>query len=204
MKKTWSMVVALGILLSVSCEAYGQSLKDILKSSAVKDAVTSITGGKTLTAENLTGTWTYKNPAVKLESDNTLKSVAGSVAAGEVEEKLKAYCAKAGIVEGLFSYTFKSDGTFTNEMKKKNISGTYSLNPDAKTIELHYTFGGKATTMTASVVLSDGEMNLLFNADKLLDLVTKLSSVTDNTTLKTLSKLAGEYDGMKLGFELTK
>lgn len=204
MKKTWSVVVAVGILLSVSCEAYGQSLKNILKSSAVKEAVTSITGGKTLTAANIAGTWTYKNTVMKMESSNTLKSVAGNVAAEEMMNKLKSYWEKAGIVEGAFSYTFKSDNTFTNEIKKKNVSGTYSVNQEAKTIELRYTLGGKMTTMTASVVLSDGEMDLLFNADKLLDLVTKLSSVTDNTTLKTLSKFAGEYDGMKLGFKLTK
>ncbi len=204
MKKTWSWVVALGILLSVSGSAYGQSLKDILKSSAVKDAVTSITGGTALTAENIAGTWTYKNTMVKMESDNALKNVAGNVAAEEMLEKLKSYWEKAGIVEGAFSYTFKSDNTFTNTLKGKNISGTYTVDQDATTVDLSYTLGGKATTVTAYVVLSSGEMQLLFKADKLLDLVTKLSAVTDNTTLKTLSKFAGEYDGMKLGFRLTK
>ncbi len=204
MKKTWSWVVALGILLSVSGSAYGQSLKDILKSSAVKDAVTSITGGTALTAENIAGTWTYKNTMVKMESDNALKNVAGNVAAEEMLEKLKSYWEKAGIVEGAFSYTFKSDNTFTNTLKGKNISGTYTVDQDATTVDLSYTLGGKATTVTAYVVLSSGEMQLLFKADKLLDLVTKLSAVTDNATLKTLSKFAGEYDGMKLGFRLTK
>lgn len=90
-------MVAISILLSVSGQAYGQSLKDLLNSSAVKDAVTSVTGGKKLTVENLAGTWTYTNPAVQLEGDNALKNVAGSVAAGELEKKLKTYCAKVGI-----------------------------------------------------------------------------------------------------------
>ena len=70
MKKVWGLMAAICILLSVSGQAYGQSLKDLLNSSTVKDAVTSVTGGKKLTVENLLGTWTYTNPAVQLEGDN--------------------------------------------------------------------------------------------------------------------------------------
>ena len=58
--------------------------------------------------------------------------------------------------------------------------------------------------MTAYVVLSDNQLSLLFNVDKLLDFLTKLSSLSDNTALQTINKLASEYDGMKLGFELSK
>ena len=206
MKKVWGLVVAISILLSVSGQAYGQSLKDILNSSTVKDAVTSVTGGKKLTVENLTGTWTYTNPAVQLEGDNALKNVAGSVAAGELEKKLKTYCAKVGIVEGMFNYVFNSDSTFTNALKKKTLKGTFSVNLDEKTVELKYALGGKlkVTTLTAHVVISGDELSLLFNADKLLDFLSKISSISDNSTLKLVNKLASEYEGMMLGFELKK
>ncbi|MBC8619516.1 DUF4923 family protein [Parabacteroides faecis] len=206
MKKAWGLMVAISILLSVSGQAYGQSLKDLLNSSAVKDAVTSVTGGKKLTVENLAGTWTYTNPAVQLEGDNALKNVAGSVAAGELEKKLKTYCAKVGIVEGMFNYVFNNDSTFTNALKKKTLKGTFSVNPDEKTVELKYALGGKlkVTTLTAHVVISGDELSLLFNADKLLDFLSKISSISDNTTLKMVNKLASEYDGMMLGFELKK
>ncbi len=199
-------MVAISILLSVSGQAYGQSLKDLLNSSAVKDAVTSVTGGKKLTVENLAGTWTYTNPAVQLEGDNALKNVAGSVAAGELEKKLKTFWAKVGIVEGMFNYVFNNDSTFTNALKKKTLKGTFSVNPDEKTVELKYALGGKlkVTTLTAHVVISGDELSLLFNADKLLDFLSKISSISDNTTLKMVNKLASEYDGMMLGFELKK
>lgn len=206
MRRTWGLVVAISILLSVSGQAYGQSLKDILKSSAVKDAVTSITGGKKLTVENLQGTWTYTNPAVQLEGDNALKNVAGSVAAGELEKKLKIYCAKAGIVEGMFNYVFNSDSTFTNALKRKNLKGTFFVNPDEKTVELKYALGGKlkVTTLTAHVVISGNELSLLFNADKLLAFLSKVSSLSDNSTMQLVNKLTSEYSGMMLGFELKK
>ena len=114
MKKTWNLVITASILLSGSDAAYGQSIKDILNSAAVKDAVTAVTGGKKLTVDNLAGTWTYVNPAIQLEGDNALKNVAASVASSEMEKKLKEYCAKVGIVEGAFKYTFNTDSTFTS------------------------------------------------------------------------------------------
>lgn len=206
MSKIWGIMVAVCCLLCVSSQAYGQSLKDLFKSSTVKDAVTSVTGGKKLTARNLKGTWTYVNPAVKLEGDNAFKNVAGSVASSELEKRLKTYCAKVGIIEGLFNYSFGSDSTFTNALKKKSLKGTYSVNAEEGTVELKYALGGKlkVTTLTAHVVISGDQLSLLFNADKLLDFLSKISSVSDNTTLKMVNKLASEYDGMMLGFDLKK
>ena len=46
MKKNWILGMAVCGILSVSDSAYGQSIKDILNSAAVKDAVTTVTGGK--------------------------------------------------------------------------------------------------------------------------------------------------------------
>ena len=124
----------------------------------------------------------------------------------ELEKKLKTYCAKVGIVEGMFNYVFNSDSTFTNALKKKTLKGTFSVNPDEKTVELKYALGGKlkVTTLTAHVVISGDELSLLFNADKLLDFLSKISSISDNSTLKLVNKLASEYEGMMLGFELKK
>ncbi len=206
MKKAWNLVITASILLSGSDAAYGQSIKDILNSAAVKDAVTAVTGGKKLTVDNLAGTWTYVNPAIQLEGDNALKNVAASVASSEMEKKLKEYCAKVGIVEGAFKYTFNTDSTFTSVLKGRTLKGTYSFNADDKTMELHYGKIGKSklTTMTAHVVVTNDQLSLLFNADKLLDFLTKLSAVSKNTTLQTLNKLASQYDGMMMGFELKK
>lgn len=194
-------------LLLIPGNMKGQSLKDILNSSAVKNAVTSVTGGNAVTFENLQGTWMYVNPALRLKGDNALKNVAGSLAATEAEKKMKEYCAKVGIVEGVFNYVFNSDSTFTSALKRGSLKGTYSVNPEDKTVMLRYTVGNKkltVSTLTAHVVLSGNELTLLFNADKLLKFLSTVSSISSNTTLKTINKLASEYDGMMLGFDLKK
>lgn len=193
-------------LLSLAClcpQIQAQSLKDILKSSAVKDAVTSLTGGKELTAANLSGTWEYVSPAVMLEGDNALKNVAGNVAASEVEKKLQSYCDKIGLKAGTFSYTFNDDNTFTCIFKEKTLKGTYTLQKSDKTIQLKY--GNlKIANISAQVVLTHDELALLFNADKLLDFLGTLSSLSGSTTLQAINKLTDQYEGFKVGFQLNK
>ena len=197
MKKLLCMWMVVCGLLLIPGNMKGQSLKDILNSSAIKNAVTSVTGGKAVTL----------NPALQLEGDNALKNVAGSLAATEAEKKMKEYCAKVGIVEGVFNYVFNSDSTFTSALKRGSLKGTYSVSPEDKTVTLRYTVGNKkltVSTLTAHVVLSGNELTLLFNADKLLKFLSTVSSISSNTTLKAINKLASEYDGMMLGFDLKK
>lgn len=191
--------------LTITTQA--QSLKDLLNSTVVKDVVSSVvTGEKTVTSANLLGTWNYVNPTVKLESENALKSVAAKMAAGEMEKKLAEICAKAGIKANMFNYTFNADSTFCSEIKGKTLNGTYSINKATNTIELHYgRFENlRLTTLKAQPLITDNQLSLLFEADKLLDFLGKVATLSDNSTLKMVSQLAQQYDGMLMGFELKK
>lgn len=185
-----------------------QTLKDLLKkaagSSAVQEVVESVTG-ISLQAD-IKGTWDYSGIAVKLVSEDLLKSAAAGVAAGQVEDKLDGYVQKIGIKPGAFGFTFSDDNTFTTTFKGKNIPGTYTLDEQAKTLTLTYgkTSFMKGFTMTATVNITTSQLDLMFNADKLLDFIGKVSATSKNTTLSAISAVAEQYDGMKLGFELTK
>ena len=200
------MLLLVGVLMWAS-EAQAQSWMDIFNSETLKKVVTSVTGGQTLSAASLQGTWTYVDPAVQMKGDNALKQVAGSVATTELEKKLKEQCAKVGIEEGLFNYTFNADSTFTSSLKKGTLNGTYSVDPEAKTVTLTYKAGKTCFalyTMTAEAELLGDNLTLLFNADKLLAFMTKVAELSSNSTLQSLSKLANEYDGVMLGFDLKK
>lgn len=199
----WMMCLA---LISGS-EAWGQSLKDILNSSTVKNVISSATGITTpLNAKNLAGQWNYVSPAVQLEGDNALKNATGSLAAGELEKKLADMCEKVGIKAGSFSMTFEEDNSFVMTLKSKDLKGTYTLDSDAKTVTLDFSSGKNFsfTKKTAQVTLLDNELNLLFEADKLLDLLSKLSSWSSNTTLQAANSLLEQYDGIKLGFSFNR
>lgn len=195
------------LLTSFCVEMQAQSLKSILSSSTVKDAITAVTGGKSVTAANLVGTWTYANPAVALEGDNALKNITGSVASKEVEKKVQTYCEKIGLKEGGLTYTFNSDSTFSCIFKGKTVNGTYSLDQTAKTITLKFGKVGKKSSLnsfTGHVLLSNDKMDLLFNVDKLFSLLNKLSTLTNNSTLKLANSMASQYESIKVGLELKK
>ena len=90
MKKLMKTALVAGVLLGAwAPEIQAQSLKDILNSKTVQNAVTAVTGGQKMSMDNLVGTWTYSQPSVQLEGDNVLKDITGSVAATEAEKKLQ-------------------------------------------------------------------------------------------------------------------
>ena len=51
---------------------------------------------------------------------------------------------------------------------------------------------------------NEGGISILFNADKLLDMVNLISSKTSSTSIRSISSLLGSYDGIKVGMNLEK
>ena len=206
MKRTVSVILMAGALCLAGQTASAQSLTDLLKKVTDNETVRTVVEGVTGTTlpVDVKGTWTYSGTAVKFESEDILKSTAANLAASQVEEKLDQYVAKAGIKEGTFSFTFNEDNTFTATVKGKAFNGTYTLSDDYKTISLQF---GKAIGLkpfTAAISATSSQLDLLFQADKLLELLGKLTSSSSNSTLKTIGTVVNQYDGMKLGLELKK
>jgi len=201
-----SIIIASALFLAGNI-ASAQTLKDILgkaaKNSTVSDIVEKVTGVN-LSKGDIKGTWNYTGSAVKLESEDILKTAAAGAAATQIEKKLDEYLAKAGLKTGTFSFTFNEDNTFATTVKGKSFNGTYSLSEDGKTLNLKYGKTLNSTGITATAQINASTFELLFKADKLLDLIGKLTAETNNTTLKTIGTLAGQYDGMKIGLELQK
>ena len=205
MKRIIISIMAVAVCLAGQT-ASAQTLKDLLKKATnnetVKNVVESVTG--TTLPVDVKGTWTYSGTAVKFESEDLLKSTAASLAAGQVEDKLDEYVQKVGIKAGTFSFTFNEDKTFSANVKGKSFNGTYSVSEDYKTMSLQF---GKAIALkpfTAAISAASSQLDLLFQADKLLELLEKLTASSNNATLKTVSTIAGQYDGMQLGLELKK
>ena len=98
MKKVLSIILMAGSLCLAGQIASAQSLKDLLKKATdnetVKNVVESVTG-KTLPVD-VKGTWTYSGTAVKLESDDLLKSTAATLAAARGAATLLSALAPSG------------------------------------------------------------------------------------------------------------
>lgn len=199
MKHFRTQLFVIAILLVASANVQAQSLKDIFHSESLSNLMNTVTGeGKSI---NMVGNWKYTGSAVELESDNILQQAGGALASTVAEIKLNAQLAKLGIKEGQMSFVFNTDSTFTSTMGKRKMNGTYSYDPTTKKVHLKYLV---LLGMSAKVDCSSDKMTLLFDAKKLLKLLTFMGSKSSSTSMKTISALAKTYDGMLMGFDLKK
>ena len=182
MKKNIVSLAFMAVFLLMATNSQAQSWKDLLNKDNISKVVNAITG--TPETIDMTGTWNYKGSAVEFESEN-------------LDEQLS----KVGIKAGQMNFTFNADSTFTSTVGKKTLKGTYSYDASAKQVDLKFL---KLLNLHAKVNCSSSSLELLFNSDKLLKLLAFIGSKSNSTALKTVSSLADNYDGMMLGFELSK
>lgn len=197
-RKLLSFAVLITLLL-VPTVNRAQSIKDLFNKDNISKVVNAVTG-HTETVD-MTGTWRYTGSAIEFESENLLKKAGETVAASAAEQKLDEQLAKVGIKEGQLSFTFNADSTFVSTLGKRKLNGTYSYDAGTQMLHLRYM---KLIPMNAKVNYTTQQMDLLFEADKLLKLITFLSSKSSSATLKAISSLADSYDGMMLGYELKR
>lgn len=158
-----------------------------------------------LTQKELIGTWTFEGTAVRLETDDILKKAAGEVAASKAEEKLDEYCNKYGLKTKVGTFTFKDDGTFESTTTKSTQKGTYTLEGNKLSITYNGKLLGKTSTLTATVKReTSGEINLLWDASRMIDVFTAITAKTSNATLQSISSLLQGYDGLSVGITLKK
>ena len=182
---------------------------------SVADAGSSILNGllgsllsTTLSESSLYGTWTYKAPECRFESESLLAKAGGEVAAAKIEKTLDSYLSKVGIGKGITTYTFNQDKTFAIVTKGKTIStGTWTFDAQSKQLQMKGTLG--LLNQTCTVGMDGTNLCLLYEADKLLSVANSVGStlgkLSGNSTLSTVTSLLGSnYKGMKLGFQLSK
>lgn len=192
LKSIWILLVMCG----VSANTGAQDLKSIL--SGVAKAVV---GNKATTASSIIGTWTYSGPECQFESENLLAKAGGEMAAKEVEEKMIAVYNKVGMNN--IRYTFNEDGTYSYQMKKRTVTGSYVFDDAAKTITMTGKLGLKTV---AYVTVTGNDMSMVFKADKLMSILKTITGAASkvNSTAATINSVAEAYDGLMLGFELKK
>lgn len=182
--------------------ASAQSLKDLLGNGGIKDAVSNAVNELTGNEFNIEGTWIYEESAIEFESDNLLKTAGAAVASNQMQSKIDEELARIGIGKGSLEYTFNADNSFTAKAGNIPSRGTYLIDKENKSMEMSYA-GGILKTQ-CKIKYSSDKLTLLFKADKLIEIVSTISGVTDINTLKMISNLLNEYDGCNIGFVMKR
>lgn len=210
MKRT--IIALTAILISSTGLIRSFDFKSILSGSSsngdssvtgILDAVSSLVGGGEMSYTDMVGSWSYSSPAVTFTSENLLQKAGGTAASATIEEKLLPYYQRAGVTD--LKIEFLSDSTFTATAGKFKSQGTVSeLQKGSFTFQFKAFGQIPSGSVNAYVQKNATGMVLTFDATKLMQLVSKIASVSNNATLKGVSSLLDSYQGMNIGVKLKK
>lgn len=158
-----------------------------------------------LTVADLTGNWKSTGPAVCFQGDNFLKKAGGAAAAAAIESKMAPYYKQFGLTGAKLA--IKDDGTFKLTVKGVTLSGTITeaKNSEKGIFNFNFTAMGsiKIGSVKTYVQKTSGSMDVMFDATKMISIISAVSKATNISTLKTLDSLLSQYDGLCLGFKLS-
>lgn len=172
-------------------------------SSIISGILNNVIGSATFSQADLCAhTWKYCKPGCAFTSENLLAKAGGEIAASKIEEDLSKYYSKFGFSKSNTYFTFKTDGTFAAKIDGKSWNGTYTFDEKTHAIQLK----GLLLSASGFATRTANGISLLFEQKKLLTLVKTLSklNLTGSTTMSAVSSIVDNYDGVRIGFEMTK
>ena len=169
--------------------------------SIIGGLLNNVIGSGTFSKEDLCAhTWKYSKPGCAFTSENLLAKAGGEIAASKVEEKLSTYYNKFGFSSSNTQFTFTTDGNFSAQIDGKPWQGSYTFDEKTHAIQLK----GLLLSASGYATKTTNGISLLFDQKKLLNLIKMLSTFKGSSTLSAVGSIANSYDGMRVGFEMTK
>ena len=170
-------------------------------SSIINGILNNVIGSGTFSKQDLCAhTWKYSKPGCAFTSENLLAKAGGEIAANKVEEKLSEYYSKFGFSGSNTYFTFNTDGTFTSKIDGKSWQGNYTFDEKTHAIQLK----GLLLSMSGYATKTTNGISLLFDQKKLLNLIKTMGALKGSSTLSAIGTIANNYDGMRVGFEMSK
>lgn len=179
----------------------GNSNSSSAGSSIINGILNNVIGSGTFSKQDLCAhTWKYCKPGCAFTSENLLAKAGGEIAANKVEEKLSEYYSKFGFSGSNTYFTFNTDGTFTSKIDGKSWQGNYTFDEKTHAIQMK----GLLLSMSGYATKTTNGISLLFDQKKLLNLIKTMGALKGSSTLSAIGTIANNYDGMRVGFEMTK
>lgn len=170
-------------------------------SSIINGILNNVIGSGTFSKQDLCAhTWKYSKPGCAFTSENLLAQAGGEIAANKVEEKLGEYYSKFGFSGSNTYFTFNADGTFAAKIDGKSWQGNYTFDEKTHAIQMK----GLILSMSGYATKTANGISLLFDQKKLLNLIKTIGSLKGSSTLSAIGTIANNYDGMRVGFEMSK
>ncbi len=157
--------------------------------------LSAILGGGAINANSIVGTWVYAQPQVTFESTSVLGNIGGELMGNKIESALKTQLERMGLKQGVSTFAFDKAGNMTVTIGTRTTKGTYVLSGNQ--LKMNGALG--LTSMTATVTISQNQLYMLFDANTIFNIISKLGSNSSS-----ISSLLKNFNGMKMGWSLTR
>lgn len=174
--------------------------KNATSGNNLENIISSVIGLDKVSKTSLIGNWKYKEPGCAFTSKSTLASAGGEVVAATVKHELESSYKRLGVNSNNTSFTFKQDGSFDAKILGIPWSGHYTFNESSQAIKL----SGLLFSIDGFTKRNSDGIALLFESKKVLSLIKTLSALSGNSTVGAIGDLSSHYDGVRVGFDLTK
>lgn len=203
-KKTLQVIGAAVLLLCTSsCASAGKSSIDLRSgASTLGNLIEGVFSTSKLDIEDLAGEWTSNGSAVQFKSENLLNKAGGLAAAAAIETKLDPYYDKVGLNGAVM--TIQTDGSFTMTVKRINLKGEITKLDNGNFNFQFKVLGMNIGNIETYISKTSNQMDVMFDADKLVKIVEAVSTLSGSKTVKAVTDILKSYDGICVGFKMTK
>lgn len=158
-----------------------------------------VIGSVTVNESELYGAWYYTQPGCAFTSENLLAKAGGAVAAETCKDKLLPVYNTLGISSQNTQFQFSQDHQFAAYVKGIPLSGTYTYDPSTATIKV------KTMLFSSNVYVTRTTHGLAFTFESknLLKVLQTIAAMSGNSTLQTVGDLSKQFDGVRLGFDMS-
>lgn len=190
----------LGAILGGNSSSNSSNSGSSSAGSIINGILNNVIGSGTFKQADLCHTWKYSKPGCAFTSENLLAKAGGEIAANKIENQLEEYYKKFGFSSSNTYFTFNTDGTFSAKIDGKAWNGIYTFDEKTHAIQMK----GLLLSASGYATKTTNGISLLFDQKKLLNLIKALSAFKGSSTLSAVGSIANNYDGMRVGFEMTK
>lgn len=158
-----------------------------------------VIGSVKVNESELYGAWCYTQPGCAFTSENLLAKAGGAVAAETCKEKLLPVYNTLGISSQNTQFQFTQDHQFAAYVKGIPLNGTYTYDPNTATIKV------KTMLFSSNVYVTRTTRGLAFTFESknLLKVLQAIAAMSGNSTLQTVGDLSKQFDGVRLGFDMS-
>ena len=177
------------IIATAARSAHATDFKDIFNNeklgqiiSNIGQTVANATATTKFTVDDLVGTWKYKSPGISFRSESTLANISGAAAATAIEEKLAPYYKRSRMTK--VTLTVDKSHNFAIKTTYGTFKGTIEKSSQDDMLVFKFNVLGAVPIghVNAMATKSDNQLNITFDASRLINILKRLPKVASNTS----------------------